>query len=613
MRYFRRSLFYAASLLMFVASSITTSAQTLRPSSKEPDDTNLVPMMQLASPASQQGSAFPTDNVVVAEQYTLGPGDVLLVQIVGPISGEYPLTVSPENSILLPRLGELSLAGKTLAEAKREVQRLVQTRNPLNKAFLTLQRPRTVYVRITGNVPTQGLYTLPASMKVSTAVQLAYQAASVPSAGKAAPLKPATANDEITALLANKRQYMASVASRHTKILHRNGTSEISDLVRATVLNSPADDPLIREGDEIYVPFESESSGMISVAGAVQRPSVLPWRKGDKLSFLLKAGYGLAETADSAAVVVTEAVSAGANQAVTLRAHDILTGGSDREVPPGVSILVKEREDATRRAAVSVLGAVKFPGVYPMDASGLKLKAAIALAGGLASEAHLPLSTITRREAFVSSLTSVHPQLESYRNLQYSTLTVEDTARYSLDAALRRPTVACDFVAALEKNVETENITLQDGDVIVIAHNPRNVFVFGQVNKPGYIEFTPNTNAEQYIQRAGGLAAGAESTKVRVIKAGSRLWVEPKNAKGEVVILDAGDQVYIPRVADSVAEVGLRRAQLVLQKEGNDLQRRNLEFQEANRVWTIVGTILGFVSALAGVFVSALYLGVIKI
>lgn len=50
---------------------------------------------------------------------------MLLVQIVGPISGEYPLTVTPENTILLPRLGEMSFLGKTLAEAKRDVQKLV--------------------------------------------------------------------------------------------------------------------------------------------------------------------------------------------------------------------------------------------------------------------------------------------------------------------------------------------------------------------------------------------------------------------------------------------------------------------------------------------------------
>jgi protein involved in polysaccharide export with SLBB domain len=619
MRYFRFTSLYTALMLAFaiVLVSVPASAQALRPSLKEPDEANGLSMIPVASPTVQQGSLFPTDNVVSAEHYFIGPGDILLVQIVGPISGEYPFTVTPESTILLPRLGEVSLVGKTLAEAKREVQKLVQSRNSLNKAFLTLQRPRSVYVRITGNVVNQGLYTLPASMKVSTAVQLAnqaaYQGTSTASANKSTLLKPITPSEEITSLLANKRQYAASVASRNTKVLHRNGTSEISDLVRATVLNSPADDPLVREGDEIYVPSDNESFGMVSVSGAVQRPSILPWRKGDKLSFLLKAGYGLTETADSAGVQVMDAVSAGANQATTLRVQDILSGRADREVQAGVSLLVKAVETAQQQASVSVLGEVKFPGVYPIGAGGLKLKAAVALAGGLTGEAHLPLSSVTRREALLSSLGGgMNSQLESYRNFQYSSLTAEDTARYSLDAALKRPTAACDFVAAFEKNSEVDNITLQDGDVIVIAHNPRNVFVFGQVNKPGYIAFTPNTTAEQYIQRAGGMANGAESGKTRIIKAGSRLWIEPNNTKGELVTLEAGDQIYVPRMADSVSDLGLRRAQVASQKESNEIQRKNLELQETNRVWTIVGTMLGFLTALANVVVIGLSTGVIK-
>lgn len=593
----RQILLVALGIIVVLASATTNALAQGRTNALGGDAEKLLQADASAQMPSalQSGNGFATDYILSPDHYFVGAGDVLALEIVGPISLTVPLSVSPENIVLVPRLGEINVSGKTLNQVKAEIQRLVQSRNPNNRAYLTLQRPRTVYVRISGNVTAPGLYTLPATMRVSSAVAIANQETLTSS-------KERLATNRFPANIPNDNapsgQYAVGYAQRNVKVQHRNGTTEIADAVRSRYMDDPAADPTIRESDEIYVPFEYESMRdgiMLSIAGAVQRPCLMPYRKGDRISLLLKAAYGLTENADSARVELLEAVSAGAsgNTARTLSAARILAGGTDDiELPAGASVVVREKaQTAKLRGTVSVLGEVTSPGVYSIEVGVTRLAALVQQAGGLTKAAHLPLSTITRRE--MRSLAFRVTDAELSRNFQYTTLTPEDTLRYKLDESLRRPVVACDFSAALEKNSDADNVPLQDGDIITIAANPRNVFVFGQVNKPGFIEATEGKTAEWYVNAAGNYAPNADTARVRIIKAKNRLWLDPKvvagASKGASITLEAGDQIYVPRVPDTNTDLALKRVSA-------DLQKESLDSQKSTQFWGII------VSALSVIF-----------
>lgn len=556
----------------------------------------------LGASATQAASAFATDNVVSADHYFLGPGDILALEIVGPISLTLPLTVSPENIVLVPRLGEILVTGKTLAQVKSEIQRLVQSRNANNRAYLTLQRPRTVFVRISGNVAVPGMYSLPASLRVSSAVAIANQENNPLSKERLNPTRPS----QSTAENAPTGQYTIAYSQRNIKVLHRNGKAEIADALRSRLMDDPAADPLLREADEIYVPFEHESirdGAMLSIAGAVQRPCLLPHRRGDRVSLLLKAAFGLSENADSARVELLESVSAGAsgNAARTMNASRILSGEEDIELNAGASIIVREKADnIKRRGTVSVLGEVAAPGVYTIEAGTTRLAAIIKQAGGITQNAHLPLSSVMRRE--IKSLAFRADAADISRNFQYTSLTPEDTLRYKLDETMRRPLVACDMAAALQGTSEADNVVLQDGDIITIAANPRNIFVFGQVNKPGFIEAVEGKTADWYLNIAGNYAPNADTARVRVIKAKNRQWLEPRistgAAKGTTLTLEAGDQIYVPRVPDANSDLALKRVSAEIQERSLQLQKENLEVQKSVQIWQIIFGAIGAAGSL---------------
>lgn len=496
-----------------------------------------------ASAAGEAGKgSYPVDNVVSAEYYYVGPGDVLLVQKIDALSlgpGE-SLIVSPENTVVLPRFGEISLRNKTLAQARQEIQDSVLRRLPNTKVFVTLQRPRTVYITIKGNVAKPGLYAFPASMSVSTAVSIAngnliaeaqrnlQQMASLPSQREV---------ENIAMSASVKGQYVGSYSDRNMLVLHKNGTSVVADAIRSQVMGDPAANQMLREGDEIYVPYADEAYSLISISGAVYRPSIIPYRPGDKVSFLLRLSYGLTEKADSTKIyVVTQA-----GERIPVNMSAAMDGSNDPELMAGSSIVVEEKSQTiSDRATVAVIGHVLRPGTYEITPGTTRLRNVIEQVGGFTSEAYLPLAYILRR-GMVSY--QEKGDIDFYRNLQTSSLSLLDTTRYRLDLQMRRPVVSVDFDAAFNRKSEADNVLMQNGDVIVVPESPKNVYVFGQVAKPGYIAYEPGKTMQWYIERVGGYAIDADDDRARIIKARTRLWVEGNDE----VTVEAGDEIYVPR------------------------------------------------------------------
>lgn len=498
--------------------------------------------LQAAAVGEAGKGSYPVDNVVSAEYYYVGPGDVLLVQKIDALSlgpGE-SLIVSPENTVVLPRFGEISLRNKTLAQARQEIQDSVLRRLPNTKVFVTLQRPRTVYITIKGNVAKPGLYAFPASMSVSTAVSIAngnliaeaqknlQQMASLPSQREV---------ENIAMSASVKGQYVGSYSDRNMLVLHKDGTSVVADAIRSQVMGDPSANQMLREGDEIYVPYADEAYSLISISGAVYRPSIIPYRPGDKVSFLLRLSYGLTEKADSTKVyVVTQA-----GERIPVNVSAAMAGSNDPELMAGSSVVVEEKsQNISDRATVAVIGNVLRPGTYEITPGTTRLRNVIEQVGGFTSEAYLPLAYILRR-GMVSY--QEKGDIDFYRNLQTSSLSLLDTTRYRLDLQMRRPVVSVDFDAAFNRKSEADNVLMQNGDVIVVPESPKNVYVFGQVAKPGYIAYEPGKTMEWYIERVGGYAIDADDDRARIIKARTRLWVEGNDE----VTVEAGDEIYVPR------------------------------------------------------------------
>lgn len=487
-----------------------------------------------------QTASTPSDFLIDDKLYIIGPGDVLQLQIVGAKTSETALSITPESSILLPRFGEISLRGKTLAEVKSILRDSITQRNPLDKAFITLLQPRTVLVSISGNVVNPGKYALSASMRASTAVQYAQGQIQLQS-GNSQLRQPITSlkrpsDPNSTSLKLGSTQYFGNYSERFTTVLHADGTSSPVDALRASFEGARNLDPCLREGDEIFVPFDNPKHPTVSILGAVRRPSILPFRTGDNLGLLWAAGFGALETADTNTLYVSFPATS-ENKTISLSE---LRSQFARQITAGVSIVVPEKS-SEQVQFVTVTGFVGRPGTYAIESGNTKISELIQKAGGITKDGAAHLAYIQRKSD--GSTQSNEPEIDAARMAQYSSMSYLDTTRFRLDVLLKKNIVSCNIQEALTSPQSEKNITLESGDVIVIPRNQKNIYVYGQVKNPGFVPYTPGKRMQWYIQQAGGTAASAELDRARVIKGATMVWLEDDG----ITQIESGDQIFVPR------------------------------------------------------------------
>ena len=492
---------------------------------------------------------FPIGNSIDPDFYRLGPDDILSIQVIPTIPSEQYISVSPENLIIIPRYGSVNVKGKTLTELRGILLEKIGETLPNASISITLKQARMVMVSITGNVKQPGIYNLPATYNIESALKVANKTRTNSSTSTLqAPAILKIYEDQIEK---NKIYSESGIAqddefsTRNILLRRADGSSIVADLEKARAYNDESINPYILEGDEIFVPYNDREFSTISINGSVIRPSSLVFKEGDRASLLLKVSGGLKADADIKKVQLYNP----GNSVLQLKVDENLNIiGDDPELLPGSVIIVgiRKTEPITNAAVVSIKGNVVNPGVYPIEHGKTKLKEFINIAGGFTADAYLPLAHIFRKNDV--DLSPANARLHVLKNFQYSNLTLDDTTRYIMDVNLKMPYVSCDFNALFNENNNNHNVRLQNGDIIVIPSNPGRVYVYGQVNNPGFVEFAEGQSKEWYVEKAGGFAPEAVDDRTRIIRGNTRVWIEEG-------IVFAGDEIYVPREPDVPSNV----------------------------------------------------------
>lgn len=524
----------AATQLLAQSSSSTLDLEQLGTLKQQSSNANLL--------TGEQVAVF---GVVDPDVYVVGPGDVISYQTSGLDFSEKTTVVTPENTLLLERFGMLKVDGLTLSQVRDSIGSLVKKRASTMEVFVTLRRPRLVYVTLKGDVQFSGTYSVPASMKIGSIVALASQPwlmrtdnvvveqyrQSAPRADVSSAARQQRISKDIT-----------PYALRNITVKNRDRVMYV-DIAGANAKGKASLNPHVREGDEIYVPYEPTSYPSISISGAVVESVTLPFRKGDVASILLKAAGGATPDADLQNVVL---VHPGSSEKIILQVTPSLDViGNDPELYPGSTIILEHavQTGVVQRGVVEVNGEVAKPGAVVIVPGVTRLSDVIASAGGITKEASTNLAYVVRPDVN-TNFRDIRENAS--RKFMYSDLKLEDTTRYMLDQTLRAPYVSCDVTKALADTNSRNNIVLLSGDIIVVPKVPDRIYVYGQVNQAGYVTYTANKSLKWYIDLAGGEAQGARMDRARIIRGKSKVWVED----GKNIVVEPGDEVYVPRSPD---------------------------------------------------------------
>ncbi len=496
---------------------------------------------------------LPIGNDIDPNFYIVGSGDILSIRVLPQSVNSQLMQISPDGSILLPRsAGIISLKGMTLKQAIEAISIKILEINPKATVNIVLAQSRVCLISLAGNTNQPGTYALPSSYRVSTVLNYISQVQNQTTSSSqmlAQQFSKQEANSQRNRLFSeNGIASNSNSTNRNILVSHKDGSANNVDIEKAQALNDVSYDPYIREGDKIYLPYDDKYYTMISISGAVIRPFSTIFKEGDKAGMLLKFAYGLKENADLSNV---ELVYTDGRKVKLNIDKNLKISGEDYLLEAGSSIIVGQKTYSKNltKGFVSLKGQFKNEGVVSIDNNVTKLKEVVESAGGVLEDADLTNSYILRKD---DSRGENFDQIREYsENFLNSDLTLEDTTRYILDLKLKLPYVACNVEDAILNNSENDNVKLQSGDVIVIPRKQNKVYIYGRVNKPGYIEYDKNKPYEWYISKAGGFSNNAQKNRARIIRGVTNNWIEPNS---EVKIKD-GDKIYVPAPPDIPQQV----------------------------------------------------------
>ena len=196
----------------------------------------------------------PNMNIATPQNYRLGPGDAVIIDIYGASQKTIESTVSPDGEVTIEGYGPVSVSGLTVAQANARLRNTVGSRYRSSRIKLTVGQTKTIMVNVMGEVKIPGTYTLSAFATVFHALYMA-----------------GGTNDLGT--LRNIKVY------RHNKLV------TVVDIYDYILNGKLTGNVRLADNDVIVVgPYDC----LVTIAGKVKRPMIYEMKKNESVNSLLK-------------------------------------------------------------------------------------------------------------------------------------------------------------------------------------------------------------------------------------------------------------------------------------------------------------------------------------
>ena len=202
----------------------------------------------------------PNMNIATPDNYILGPGDAVFVDIYGASQRSVQETVSPDGFIVIEGFGPIQVSGLTVQQANSRVRSQLGARYSSSKIRLSVGQTRTIMVNVMGEVKSPGTYTLSAFSSVFHALYMA-----------GGPSEIGT--------LRNIKVY------RHNKLVT---TVDVYDYILNGKLSGN-----VRLGDNDVIVVGSYDC-LVNVTGKVKRPMYYEMKKNESVGTLIDYAGGFA-------------------------------------------------------------------------------------------------------------------------------------------------------------------------------------------------------------------------------------------------------------------------------------------------------------------------------
>ena len=289
----------------------------------------------------------PNMNIATPQNYRLGPGDAVIIDIYGASQKTIQDTVSPDGTVTIEGYGPVSISGLTVSQANARLRGTVGSRYSSSKIRLTVGQTKTIMVNVMGEVKAPGTYTLSAFATVFHAL---YMAGGINDLG----------------------------TLRNIKVYRNNRLVTVVDIYDYILNGKLTGNVRLSDNDVIVVgPYDC----LVNITGKVKRPMFYEMKKNESINSLLK--YAGSFTGDAYKKSVRVNRKTGREYSVyNVEEFDF----ASFRIADGDSVTV---EPILNRYAntVEVRGAVFRPGMYNLGEQVNSVRSLIEHAEGLTEDA----------------------------------------------------------------------------------------------------------------------------------------------------------------------------------------------------------------------------------
>lgn len=312
-------------------------------------------------------SFAPNLNMPTPENYTIGSGDELLVEIWGAAESSTSHIVDNQGNINVNMVGKIKVGGITFEQAKAKINSALKRiyagisapEGSYNKVYtgITLKEIRTIKVNIIGEVKVPGTYALNA---LSTVLNGLYACGGPNQNG----------------------------SFRNIKVVRKGKQIAIYDIYDFLTKGSEQGNVYLKDQDVILVP---PYQNHVEVIGAVKREGIYETRDGETMDDLSQYFGGFDPNAYKENIVV-ERINGTKREVKEVS----LSNSNKFEIKSGDKIIVKKLSNLFHNR-ISIGGAVYQPGNYAFE-QGVSVSDLIEKAGGITESAFLDRAIVFRKE-----------------------------------------------------------------------------------------------------------------------------------------------------------------------------------------------------------------------
>ena len=349
-------------------------------------------------------------NLATPQNYVLGPGDAVNVDIWGASQESVTETVSPDGTITIEGIGVIKLGGLSVSQAKAKLKRVLGPRYQGSSIELTLGQTRTITISVMGEVKIPGTYTMSAFATVYNALYMA------------------GGPNEIGTL-------------RNVKVYRKGKLLSNVDVYDFLLNGKLSGDVRLQDNDVITVsPYEA----LVNITGKVKRPMFYEMKTTESAATLLRYAGGFTGDAYTKAIRVNRKAGAGYS-VFSIGEFDM----SEFKLMDEDSVSVDSTLNRYQNM-VEIRGAVFRPGMYQVGGEINTVKALVEAAAGVTEDA-------------ISQHAVMH-RVKADRSLEMMSLDIRGILEGTVpDVPIRNEDVI--YVAGRQERNEKKTVTI-NGEVV---------------------------------------------------------------------------------------------------------------------------------------------------